>query len=52
MRFGTRLMQQAEDLARFSQDPDGLTRTYLSAQHRQAGDYLLALMHAAGMQAG
>jgi allantoate deiminase len=52
MRFGTRLMQQAEDLARFSQDPDGLTRTYLSAQHRQAGDYLLVLMHAAGMQAG
>jgi allantoate deiminase len=52
MRFGNRLMQQAEDLSQFSQSEIGLTRTYLTAQHRQAGDYLLALMREAGMQAG
>lgn len=51
MRFGTRLMQQAEDLSRFSQSEVGLTRTYLSPQHRQAGDYLLQLMREAGMTA-
>jgi allantoate deiminase len=51
MRFGTRLMQQAEDLSQFSHSEIGLTRTYLTAQHRQAGDYLLALMREAGMQA-
>ena len=51
MRFGSRLMQQAEDLSRFSQDNAGLTRTYLTPEHRQAGDYLLALMRDAGMQA-
>lgn len=51
MRFGTRLMAQADDLARFTQSDSGLTRTYLSAQHRQAGDYLLDLMRRAGMDA-
>ncbi len=51
MRFGTRLIQQAEDLARYTQDDSRLTRTYLTPQHRQAGDYLLALMRDAGMQA-
>ena len=51
MRFGTRLMQQAEDLSQFSQSEIGLTRTYLTPQHRQAGDYLLSLMRDAGMEA-
>jgi len=51
MRFGNRLMQQAEDLAQFSQSDLGLTRTYLTRQHRQAGDYLLQLMRDAGMDA-
>ena len=50
-QFGTRLLQQADDLARFTQDDSRLTRTYLTPQHRQAGDYLLALMRDAGMQA-
>jgi len=44
-------MAQADDLARFTQSENGLTRTYLSPQHRLAGDYLLDLMRKAGMQA-
>jgi allantoate deiminase len=52
MRFGTELMQQADVLAGFSEDAPRVTRTYLSAQHKQAGDYLIGLMRRAGMTAG
>jgi allantoate deiminase len=51
MQFGPALMAQAETLGRFTEDAPRLTRTYLSAEHRQAGDYLRGLMQAAGMQA-
>jgi len=52
MRFGRELMRQADDLGRFTEDAPRVTRTYLSPQHRQAGDYLIDLMRKAGMTAG
>jgi allantoate deiminase len=45
-------MHQADDLARFSEDAPRVTRTYLSTQHKQAGEYLINLMRNAGMEAG
>ena len=52
MRFGTELMRQADVLAQFSEDGPRLTRTYLSAEHKQAGEHLIGLMRNAGMTAG
>jgi hydantoinase/carbamoylase family amidase len=51
MRFGDRILNQADALARFSESDAVLTRTYLSASHRLAANYLLVLMQQAGMQA-
>ncbi len=52
MKFGVALMQQADVLARFSEDAPRVTRTYLSAEHKAAGNYLIGLMQEAGMRAG
>ena len=52
MKYGPALMRQAEVLAGFTEDAPRVTRTYLSPEHKQAGDYLIALMRNAGMQAG
>ena len=52
MRFGTELMRQADVLGLFTEDAPHVTRTYLSAQHKQAGEYLIGLMKRAGMEAG
>lgn len=52
MKFGPALMRQADDLARFTEDAPRITRTYLSREHRSAGDYLIGLMKDAGMDAG
>ena len=51
MKFGPTLMRQAQALAAFTEDAPRLTRTYLSPEHRAAGDYLLGLMREAGMEA-
>jgi hydantoinase/carbamoylase family amidase len=51
MRFGTELMRQADVLGLFSEDAPQITRTYLSDQHKQAGEYLIGLMRRAGMSA-
>ncbi len=51
MRFGTEILKQAEVLATFTEDAPRITRTYLSKEHRQAGDYLIGLMREAGMTA-
>jgi allantoate deiminase len=51
MKFGTEILKQADVLATFTQDAPRVTRTYLSKQHRQAGDYILSLMRDAGMNA-
>ena len=52
MKFGTEILRQADVLATFTEDGPQLTRTYLSKEHKQAGDYLIGLMHDAGMTAG
>jgi len=52
MRFGTELIRQADVLALFTEDAPQITRTYLSEQHKQAGEYLIGLMKRAGMDAG
>ncbi len=51
MKFGPDLMAQADALARFTADAPRITRTYLSAEHKAAGEYLIGLMLEAGMQA-
>lgn len=52
VKFGPALMAQAEALACFTEDAPRLTRTYLSREHKAAGEYLIGLMLEAGMQAG
>ena len=52
MKFGTEILKQADVLATFTEDAPRLTRTYLSKEHKQAGDYLIGLMRDAGMTAG
>ena len=52
MRFGEDLMRQADVLGLFTEDPPRVTRTYLSEQHKQAGEYLIGLARRAGMTAG
>ena len=49
MRFGPALMAQADALARFTSDAPRVTRTYLSPEHKAAGEYLIGLMREAGM---
>lgn len=51
MRFGADILKQADVLASYTEDPPRVTRRYLTTQHRQAGDYLAALMRDAGMEA-
>jgi hydantoinase/carbamoylase family amidase len=51
MRFGTELLRQADVLAQFTEDAPRVTRTYLSNEHKQAGEYLIRLMRDAGMSA-
>ncbi len=51
LRFGTELLRQADELARFSADAPRVTRTYLSPEHKRAGLYLIDLMRRAGMTA-
>jgi allantoate deiminase len=51
MKYGTEILKQADVLATFTEDAPRVTRTYLSKEHRQAGDYLLSLMRDAGMVA-
>ena len=52
MKYGTEILRQADVLGGFSEDVPLVTRTYLSKQHRLAGDYLISLMRDAGMTAG
>lgn len=52
MKFGEEILKQADVLATFSEDAPRLTRTYLSKEHKQAGEYLIGLMRDAGMSAG
>ena len=47
----SRIMQRCDALARHSELPGGLTRTYLSPQNRAANELVLGWMREAGMQA-
>jgi allantoate deiminase len=47
----TEIMAHVAVLARLSETPEGLTRRYLTPQHRQAADLVLAWMREAGMDA-
>ena len=49
--LGTRLLDLADALARHSDDPDRLTRLYLSPAHRAATEAVRGLMEAAGLEA-
>jgi allantoate deiminase len=48
---GWEIASRIDDLAVFSDTPDGLTRLYLGTAHRQAVDVLAGWMRAAGMRA-
>jgi len=51
MRFGPEILSRCDALAAISEDPGRLTRTYLTPQHRAAGELIAAWMRAAGMEA-
>ena len=51
LRFGTTILDQAEILGAISQEPGRITRTYLTPQHREAGEHILGWMRDAGMDA-
>jgi allantoate deiminase len=46
-----RIMARCEELARHSEQPEGLTRVYLSPQQRAVNELVLAWMREAGMSA-
>lgn len=48
---GAWIMAEADRLAAFSEEPGRLTRRYLTAEHRTAGEHIAGLMRAAGMTA-
>ena len=52
MKFGAEILKQADVLATFTDDAPLITRTYLSKEHKKAGEYLIGLMRDAGMNAG
>jgi len=51
MRFGPTILARAEVLASITERPGMLARSYLTPQHRQAGERILAWMREAGMRA-
>ena len=51
MRFGTTILDQAEILGAITEEPGRLTRTYLTREHRAAGEKILGWMREAGMDA-
>src|SRR5271169_3240464 len=49
--FGTKILDMARQLARFSETPDGLTCSYFSPAHKAAAAQLRDWMRAAGLEA-
>ncbi|MGL6259592.1 allantoate amidohydrolase [Vibrio sp. WXL210] len=45
-----KVMRQADQLAKYSSDADGLTRAYLTQEHQQANQQLALWMQAAGLE--
>ena len=50
MRFGPSILERSEVLGAITEDPPRVTRTYLTPQHRHAGETIAAWMREAGMQ--
>ena len=50
-QLAPRIMARLDELAALSSDPTGLTRLYLSAQHKEAANLTMGWMQAAGMTA-
>jgi allantoate deiminase len=50
-RFGQEILARAEVLAAFTERPGMLARSYLTPQHRQAGEAIRGWMREAGMEA-
>lgn len=51
MRFGNDILAWCEHLGSITEEPGRVTRSYLTPQHREAGEYLRTLMRDAGMDA-
>ncbi len=51
MRFGPAILARADTLASITERPGMLVRSYLTPQHRQAGEQIRAWMREAGMSA-
>jgi hydantoinase/carbamoylase family amidase len=51
MRFGPQILSRCDELAALSEEPGRLTRTYLTPQHRAAGELIAGWMREAGMEA-
>jgi len=51
MDHAATILEQADILATITEEPGRITRTYLTPQHRQAGEQILGWMREAGMQA-
>ena len=51
MRFGPQVLSRCDELAAISEEPGRLTRTYLTPQHRAAGERIEGWMREAGMEA-
>ena len=49
--FGARVMRRLDELARFSSEPDALTRLFLTPEHKAAAAQVAAWMREAGMDA-
>ena len=48
---GTEIMRRAAELAAITEEPGRLTRTFLTAEHRRAGETVIGWMREAGMTA-
>src|SRR5260221_7369443 len=51
MRFGPAILARADTLASITERPGMLVRSYLTPQHRQAGEQIRAWMREVGMSA-
>jgi allantoate deiminase len=51
MQFGEEILRQAQLLGAITEEPGRLTRTYLTPQHREAGERIADWMRDAGMSA-
>ena len=51
MQFGDEILRQAHILGSITEEPGRITRTYLTRQHREAGERIAEWMRSAGMQA-